>query len=109
MWAVKSHLVILYAHEHHGDLGGSNRKTSILLETAESQHLFNDHYSSLCDYDCMGNPAQSKELSESNYSNLQPCGFVCKFLVCGLFECSIAYLTNSFSICTICPLLDGTL
>lgn len=73
--------------------------------------MFKDYYSLLCIYDCVGNPAQSRELSEGKDSNLQPCGFVwrLKSVVCGLLACSIACLMDPFPTCTIFPLLDEAL
>ena len=43
-------------------------KQAFFLGLQKLQCLFNDYYSLLCNYDCMGNPAPSRELSESNDS-----------------------------------------
>jgi hypothetical protein len=81
------------------------------LRLQKPQCLFNDYCGLLCNYDCMGNPAQSRELLESNDSNLRPCGFVwmLKCLVCGLFARSTAGLMGPFPTCAAFPALDGTL
>lgn len=75
------------------------------------QCLFNDYYSLLCNFDCMGNPAPSRELLESNDNNLWPCGFICmlKYLVSVLLARSIAFLMDPFSTCNIFPFLGETL
>lgn len=105
MWALASHLWFCIVREQQ--IG----KQAFCLRLQKSQSLFNDYYSLLCNYDCMGNPAQSRELLESSDSNLRPCGFVwmLKYLVCGLLACSIACLMDPFPTCTMFPLLDGTL
>lgn len=59
--------------------------------------LFNDYYSLLCNYDCMSNPAWSRELSESNDSNLQPWGL-----------CAAAYALDLEPACSLCWLPMAT-
>lgn len=93
-WTLASPLVLLYGTEP----GLGEQRFCWRLQ--KSQCLFNDYYSLLCNYDGMGTPAQSRELSESNDSNLQPCGFVW-MLKC--LVCSIACLMGLFPTYAVFP------
>lgn len=111
LWILRTKCELLpptwYFYIVHDDSVG---KQAFCLRLQKLQCLLNDYYSLLCNYDCMGNPVQSRELLESNDSNLQPCGFVwmLKCLVCGLPACSIACLMDPFPTCAISlPALEG--